>query len=452
MPVQTRPDGTRFCKGYGREAHWEPNTEDNFAKTATYCRDCDKTYRADYRARKQAGSVPSRSASLETPRFDAAEDDGERVSDDDAARSHEYIPDPELVQLWNSVVSGAKEGGEPAATIIFLGPSGSGKTDGAAYLAAKAGLPFTKVDAASMTDPEAWFGTREVDVEDGASVTRYVPSDFVKAIQQQGVVFIDEFNRADDEHRNVWLPLTDGTGRVTNPLTGEIVHRHPHCFIVMAGNRGLQFTGTSAVDPAFMTRAYVVEFNYLAADDEERVVLEATGVDPATAKVFVRFANESRAKAMADPDFAPISTREVIAASRRVASGLSRDLAAKFTIINGASPEGGSASVRSELEKIWAGVRVTADEAPAQKRSGDQGWVCPIHGKYRVVPAGVSQRTGKPFNAFKACPERGCEHTEDRDAAKASQPAGAPSTCSSCGAVQPAGRQTICMACGAALQ
>jgi hypothetical protein len=41
-------------------------------------------------------------------------------------------------------------------------------------------------------------------------------------------------------------------------------------------------------------------------------------------------------------------------------------------------------------------------------------WSCPIHGTYKVIPAGVSTRTGKPYPAFVACPERGCEQKPGR--------------------------------------
>ena len=35
---------------------------------------------------------------------------------------------------------------------------------------------------------------------------------------------------------------------------------------------------------------------------------------------------------------------------------------------------------------------------------------CPIHHQpWKTVPAGVSKRTGAPYGAFLACPERGCE-------------------------------------------
>jgi len=43
--------------------------------------------------------------------------------------------------------------------------------------------------------------------------------------------------------------------------------------------------------------------------------------------------------------------------------------------------------------------------------------VCPIHDTaWDVVPAGTSTRTGKRYNAFWACPTRGCDQRPDRNA------------------------------------
>lgn len=44
-------------------------------------------------------------------------------------------------------------------------------------------------------------------------------------------------------------------------------------------------------------------------------------------------------------------------------------------------------------------------------------WVCPVHGTSKVVPAGVSKKTGKPYNAFTACGEIGCNEKPGRRAA-----------------------------------
>lgn len=382
----------------------------------------------------------------------AAVDD--QVTDDEVAHSHEYVPMPELASLWHAVVTGAKS--RPAANLLFVGPSGSGKTDGARYLAALVGLPFTKVDAASMTDPEAWFGTREIVVQDGVAVTDYIPSAFVQAIQKPGLVLIDEVTRVRDEHRNVLLPLLDGTRAVMNPLTGEVLHRHPQCFIVMAGNVGLHFTGTNAIDPAFLTRALTVEFDYISDDIERKVVVDASGCDEEAAYVFVKFANETRAKAKVDDQFVPISTREIIEAGRLVKDGLTRDLAVKFTVLNAASGEGGSSSIRQELQNIWNGVRAaklpTTMGAQVNQVTANPAWVCPTHSTAKDIPAGISMKTGKAYQAFRACTQYGCPHTSDKSPSRYAAPATQTGkTCGTCGNVNPVGRNAICVNCGAAI-
>lgn len=36
--------------------------------------------------------------------------------------------------------------------------------------------------------------------------------------------------------------------------------------------------------------------------------------------------------------------------------------------------------------------------------------LCPVHNKeFKLIPAGVSKSTGRPYDAFYACPERSCK-------------------------------------------
>ena len=42
------------------------------------------------------------------------------------------------------------------------------------------------------------------------------------------------------------------------------------------------------------------------------------------------------------------------------------------------------------------------------------GWRCPVHGSSKVVPAGVSQRTGRPYTSFVACDQIGCNEKPPR--------------------------------------
>lgn len=38
-------------------------------------------------------------------------------------------------------------------------------------------------------------------------------------------------------------------------------------------------------------------------------------------------------------------------------------------------------------------------------------WLCPVHRRSKVQPAGVSKKSGKPYRAFWACTEPGCDET-----------------------------------------
>jgi MoxR-like ATPase len=329
-------------------------------RVASQCKAC----KAQYRAGRSAAGRPT-SAKVASSAKVAAAQAAIAVAQGAVARAtakvdSDYQPDPALVATWAAVQLIAATGA-PAPNLLFTGPSGSGKTEGARYLASLSGLDLVKVDAPSMTDPEAWFGTREVVVENGAPRTEYHESEFAAALRRPCVLLIDEANRVSDMIRGILLSLLDDTRQCTNPITGETIVRHAQCFIVMTGNVGLSYTGTYAIDPAFFTRALTTSFDYLPAGEENRLAVERTGCTAEQAGLFVRFANDTRLRAKTDPDFVPISTREVLVACRLVAVGLDVDIAARQVVINAASDDGGAQSRRAELERIWLGIRPTFD-------------------------------------------------------------------------------------------
>ncbi len=73
-------------------------------------------------------------------------------------------------------------------------------------------------------------------------------------------------------------------------------------------------------------------------------------------------------------------------------------------------PEGVTPSV-----DYGAAPRAVPQAQPAQGTSSPaSGWACPEHGTSKVVPAGTSKKTGKPYNAFTACGEQGCDQKPPR--------------------------------------
>ena len=57
---------------------------------------------------------------------------------------------------------------------------------------------------------------------------------------------------------------------------------------------------------------------------------------------------------------------------------------------------------------------VAGAERLAHLPEPDPGWTCPIHGTRRVVPAGVSAKTGQPYPAFVTCEVRDCRERPPR--------------------------------------
>jgi hypothetical protein len=67
-------------------------------------------------------------------------------------------------------------------------------------------------------------------------------------------------------------------------------------------------------------------------------------------------------------------------------------------------------------ERTSAGEKPPARvaSAPMDSTSLDMAWRCPVHNTAKVVPAGVSRSTGKPYAAFMACAERDCNEKPSR--------------------------------------
>ncbi len=317
---------------------------------ARYCKSCAKV-RRDGRSPKARVNVSTASLKSNVTR----------------AAITDFIQPKELLATFAAVQMGAQDG-ESAPNFLFKGPSGSGKTESARDLAKRAGLPFFKVDAPAQVDPEAWFGTREVVDGDKGPVTKYNESLFATALQQPCVLLIDEVNRVSDAVRQILLPLFDDSRQVTNPLTGQVIHRHPLCFVFMTANVGIAFTGTYAIDPAFLTRALTTNFAYLDRETEMSILISRTGCDPMIANDLVAFAAVTRERAAQDEDFPPVSTRELLSAARLAARGLDVTIAVNQAIVNAASDEGAAESIRASLTYAWEGVRnpTTADVQFAQ--------------------------------------------------------------------------------------
>lgn len=56
----------------------------------------------------------------------------------------------------------------------------------------------------------------------------------------------------------------------------------------------------------------------------------------------------------------------------------------------------------------------SANGSAPQAAPADPGWTCPVHGTSKVIPAGISRKTNKPYAAFVVCGMGGCEERPPR--------------------------------------
>lgn len=218
--------------------------------------------------------------------------------------------------------------------LMIVGEPGSGKTqsgfEAVKRVNAEHGLSLrvTKMDCATVTDPQKWFGRREVD----ANGTRYHSSDFVIAVERGDVILLDDVSRLHPHLHNPVMAFLDGSNAVALSDLNLTINRHPDTVFLATAN--LVGGGTYRMDPAMRERFPVtIERPWPPADIERRILSTRTSVDDKAAANLVRIATAARVMRERGDLRASISTRTLIAASWWVAAGMSETAALEITAI-----------------------------------------------------------------------------------------------------------------------
>ena len=138
----------------------------------------------------------------------------------------------------------------------LAGPMGSGKTTAARMAADALGLAFAPMGAMSQAHELMGF------VDAGGA---FHTTPFVEAYRNGGLVLLDELDSADP---TITLLLNGplDNGLMTLP-TGEVIHRHPDCAVIGAGNTygngaTAEYVGRNRLDGAFLDRFAFLDWVY----------------------------------------------------------------------------------------------------------------------------------------------------------------------------------------------
>lgn len=245
--------------------------------------------------------------------------------------------------------------------LIAVGPSGCGKTEGLQRLAQQFGMPFYKIDCASVTTADKWTGHKEVIATENGPQTQFVKSEHLKWLAaddcEPGMVVYDEINRLPGPLLNTLIPIFDGSQRIWVPDMGIYSTVHPDTMIAATANMGVGYTGTFGLDIALHDRfSVVLEQTFPPTNEEVMILVKRTGIDADRGKKLVAVAAQARAKAHDQTVSRFVSTRALIDWSRWVTTGMSMTDAAEATFVKKFSEDGGPNSERSHIRMIVKGV------------------------------------------------------------------------------------------------
>jgi hypothetical protein len=239
---------------------------------------------------------------------------------------------PEQSDLFDHFIAARKAlGAIFHGGLLLTGPAGSGKTLSIKRRLTALGQPFLVMNAATVTDPQKWFGRREID-KDG---TRYEESAFVKAVRAGWVVVLDEFNRAHPAISNPIYSLLDGQQELVLSDLDMTIPVHPATVFIATANIGSQFGGTYKMDHAMRRRfPFTIEREFPPRDEEIKVLLSvAEEVTTEAATNLVDIAGETRRKYENGDLRFPIDTATLVGAAWLCASGYTERQALEVTAL-----------------------------------------------------------------------------------------------------------------------
>jgi hypothetical protein len=220
--------------------------------------------------------------------------------------------------------------------LLITGPAGSGKSQCVPHAVRRINaehrldLRFLKMDCATVTDPQKWFGRREVD----KSGTKFIRSDFVTAVESGYVILLDDMARLHPTIHNGVFGLLDGFEAVNLSDLNLTITRHPETVFIATVNQGVQYGGQHRMDAAFRERfSRTIERTWPPRDEEVRIITSQTGCDPDGAGRLVDFAAKTRQMYGAGDLRTETSTRVLRDAGWLVRSGMSEAEALEYTAL-----------------------------------------------------------------------------------------------------------------------
>ena len=241
--------------------------------------------------------------------------------------------------------------------ILITGPSGCGKSSLGKILADITGKDFYSFNFGDTMNPSArLLGDTKYNKEDG---TWFKPSRFVKAIQADSFIMLDEVTRdRTGDLANILMPVLDGQKYLAldESEDADSVEVDPRAFFFATANIGREYLGASHdLDRAWKDRftGGIYELDYLPMNKEkDLIMIRSPQLDEFSADKIVDFAKRVRDLYKTDELTTAVSTRMCLAVAELVVDGMPLVDALKHTCLPFYPIQGGDDTERVRIIQV----------------------------------------------------------------------------------------------------
>lgn len=204
---------------------------------------------------------------------------------------------------------------------MLVGDSGTGKTELAMLVANRLKKSVKVFDMAAKQDPIASLvGVHRFD---GKSV--FDRADFTYAIEEDGIVVLDELPRAPMNTNNILFPVLDSRRELNMDVAAHglrSIKVNPNCRFIATANEGYEYTGNNVLDRALKERFQIIMVDYMPEKQEIDLLTNRTGVSKLDAQIIVRIGRNIREMHKREDVSSGISIRHTLYAADLASAGM----------------------------------------------------------------------------------------------------------------------------------
>lgn len=203
-----------------------------------------------------------------------------------------YVPDETLVRMWLAW----QQAKEQPLCFGLNGHTGTGKTEFLYWVADRMNIPVSLLQCTPSLTPEDIEGVMML--KNGE--TTFQLGSVLGAYKHGGLIILDEVDKLNEDATSYLHGILEGKP-VSVSQTGEMIEKHPHCWIAATGNTKGEggsslYTSSQQLDAAFRSRIGWIDCHYPDAARELEILSKnfSKVLPKAMLRDAVKLANELR--------------------------------------------------------------------------------------------------------------------------------------------------------------